>query len=145
MVWGPGWGWLDGGGFDPFWSRLREEQYATDLGIVYDYLLAIPTVEPTVAPTVAPTPEPGGVRQVAPASGWATLVCSYDWPCQWALAVVACESEDNPGAYNPDGPYLGLFQVWEGYSLNLYDPETNVAVAYGLYSSGGSGHWPYCP
>jgi len=76
---------------------------------------------------------------------WRTLVCSYDWPCEWALAVVDCESTNSPSAYNPAGPYIGLFQVWEKYGGNLYDPEVNVSKAYGLYQSGGSAHWPNCP
>ncbi len=72
-------------------------------------------------------------------------ICSYPWPCEWALAVIECESGGDPNAYNPAGPYVGLFQVWEGYGGNLYDPAVNVAVAWELYQSGGAGHWPHCP
>lgn len=79
------------------------------------------------------------------ASDWRGLVCSYDWDCDWALAVIACESGGNPNAYNPQGPYVGLFQIWVGHGDNLEDPTTNIAAAYSLYLSGGRGHWPNCP
>ena len=79
------------------------------------------------------------------ASDWRELVCSYDWDCDWALAVIACESGGNPNAYNPQGPYVGLFQIWGGHGSNLEAPTTNIAAAYSLYLSGGRGHWPNCP
>ena len=72
-------------------------------------------------------------------------ICAYPWPCEWALGVVACESSGNPNAYSSAGPYLGLFQIWQGYGGNLYDIETNIATAARLYSTGGAGHWPNCP
>ena len=75
---------------------------------------------------------------------WRDLVCSYDWDCSWALAVIACESGGNPNAYNQAG-YVGLFQIWQGFGPNLQDPATNVAAAYSLYRSGGPGNWPNCP
>ena len=75
---------------------------------------------------------------------WRDLVCSYDWDCDWALAVVQCESGGNPKAYNSSG-YVGLFQIWQGHGDNLTDPATNVAAAYSLYVSGGPGNWPNCP
>ncbi len=75
---------------------------------------------------------------------WQDLVCSYQWDCSWAMAVIMCESGGNPNAYNPQG-YVGLFQIWEGYGANLRDPATNIAAAYSLYLSGGPGNWPNCP
>jgi hypothetical protein len=90
---------------------------------------------PAAAP-VAPAPVVGG--------DWRDLVCSYDWDCDWALAVIMCESGGNPNAYNPAG-YVGLFQIWQGHGSNLRDPATNIAAAYSLYLSGGPGNWPNCP
>jgi uncharacterized protein YabE (DUF348 family) len=81
----------------------------------------------------------------ASVGSWRDLVCSYGWDCDWALAVIACESGGNPGAYNPAGPFIGLFQIWAGHGSNLNDPATNIAAAYSLYLSGGRGHWPNCP
>lgn len=90
-------------------------------------------------------PSPTGLPASVETNAFTELVCSYEWDCAWALAVVACESMNSPTAYNPAGPYLGLFQIWEGYSANLYDPATNVAIAWGLYNEGGAVHWPNCP
>ena len=90
--------------------------------------------EPTQAPQVAATYS----------GDWRDLVCSYDWDCDWALAVIQCESGGNADAYNSSG-YVGLFQIWQGHGDNLTDPATNTAAAYSLYVSGGAGHWPNCP
>lgn len=90
--------------------------------------------EPAQAPPVAATYS----------GDWHDLVCSYDWDCNWALAVIQCESGGNPNAYNSGG-YVGLFQIWQGHGDNLTDPATNIAAAYSLYVSGGAGNWPNCP
>lgn len=87
---------------------------------------------------------PAPLSVSSPALDWADLVCSYDWDCDWALAVIQCESGANPNAYNPAG-YVGLFQIWQGHGANLTDPATNIAAAYSLYLSGGRGNWPNCP
>jgi len=79
-------------------------------------------------------------------AGYRELVCAYSWDCEWALAVIQCESGGDPNAYNPAG-YIGLFQISQplyGAGLNLYDPAVNTAVAWSLYQSGGAGHWPAC-
>lgn len=81
----------------------------------------------------------------------AALVCAYPWPCEWALAVVACESSWDPRAYN-EGNY-GLFQVHylshvrrvDGPPEILYDPEVNVKMAYEIWSENGAAPWPNCP
>ena len=114
-----------------------------------------PTGTPTLAPTAVSAAVLDGARiGVRQRSGddlagaeWRSTVCAarYSWPCSWALGVVACESTWNPNAYNPDGPYLGLFQIWIGYGGNLYDPATNIETAARLYEDGGAGHWPNCP
>ena len=75
---------------------------------------------------------------------WSSLVCSYDWDCTWALAVIACESGGNANAYNPSGPYVGLFQVLDP-SGSLLNPAANVAAAYSMYLRQGSAPWPNCP
>jgi hypothetical protein len=96
----------------------------------------------------APPPvayEPPAAPAAVPYDGdWTAIVCSYDWDCSWALAVIQCESGGNPNAYNPAG-YVGLFQIYEGYGPNLRDPATNIAAAYALYLSGGGSLWPNCP
>lgn len=65
------------------------------------------------------------------------------------MRVAQCESTMNPSAYAA-GNY-GLFQVngihsaLVGGDLSaLYDPETNVRVAYSLYESRGWQPWGFC-
>lgn len=96
--------------------------------------------------STAVAPEPPSQPQRPPSGqDWGELVCSYGWDCAWALAVISCESGGNPSAYNPVGPYVGLFQIWEGFGGNLWDPAVNIAAAYSLYQTGGASHWPNCP
>lgn len=113
--------------------------------------LALEWYDPEPVDTVVYYSTAAEPRPVAPPAAsttysgdWQTLVCSYSWDCDWALAVINCESGGNPSAYNPSG-YVGLFQLWEGHGANLTDPATNIAAAYSLYASGGAGHWPNCP
>ena len=87
---------------------------------------------------------PAPTALTASSSAWSDLVCSYSWDCDWALAVIQCESAGNASAYNPTG-YVGLFQIWEGHGAGLRDPATNIAAAYSLYLSGGRSRWPNCP
>ncbi len=80
----------------------------------------------------------------AQSQDWRALVCSYDWDCDWAMAVIVCESGGYPNAYNPAGPYVGLFQILDP-SASLFDPATNIAEAYWKYRSQGPGAWWGCP
>ena len=89
---------------------------------------------------VAPPPE----VTAAPLISLEELVCSYGWDCSWALAVMYCESGGDPNAYNPAGPYVGLFQLLDP-SGTLFDPAVNIAEAYWKYLSLGPGAWRGCP
>lgn len=77
------------------------------------------------------------------------LICSYPWNCTMAMRVARCESTMNPRAYAA-GNY-GLFQVngihASQYQVSvdqLYDPVTNVRIAYDLYQRRGWQPWQYC-
>jgi hypothetical protein len=74
---------------------------------------------------------------------WRETVCSYNWDCSWALSVIACESGGNPNAYNPAGPYVGLFQLLDP-SRSLFDPAANIAAAYAKYQRQGRRAWGAC-
>jgi soluble lytic murein transglycosylase-like protein len=69
-----------------------------------------------------------------------------------ALRVAACESGFNPRAYNPAGPYVGVFQqdtgAWPGRARRYghpgaspFDTYANVDVSLRMARSEGWGHW----
>lgn len=60
---------------------------------------------------------------------------------RWAVRVVSCESNWDPNAYNPAGPYIGPFQVLNG---SAGDVRANTEQALSIYQRQGSGAWPNC-
>lgn len=82
---------------------------------------------------------------------WRGLVASI-WPTSEVdnvLAVMQCESGGNPNAHNTAGEdSRGLMQInvgpgahtqWASY--NLFDPETNLRLAYELWKTSGWSPW----
>jgi len=69
----------------------------------------------------------------------------------WA-ALAACESGGNPQAYNPAGPFYGLYQfmasTWHavgGVGLpSQATPDEQTFRAQILYQRSGAGQWPEC-
>ncbi len=131
------------------WRRVPPE-------VTSDYV-ATPTATPTPSPTPVPpppTPTPAPVSQwIQPYSigagveRWRGLVAGY-WPAEQvnnALAVMNCESGGNPNVTGAAGEW-GLFQIHPVHvarfgGANPYDPGTNVAVAYQIWSEQGWGPW----
>ena len=66
--------------------------------------------------------------------------------------LAKCESGLNPGAYNPAGPYYGLYQfdqgTWNSNGGSGSPANASVAeqtrVAYNLYQARGASPWPVC-
>jgi resuscitation-promoting factor RpfB len=94
-------------------------------------------------------PEPESAPPVAQPAGCA------DFPTTGGLnwcGLAQCESGLNPNAYNPAGPYYGLYQfdvqTWQAYggtgtpSGKSIDEQTRVA--YNLYQARGAAPWPVC-
>lgn len=66
----------------------------------------------------------------------------------WGLRVARCESGFNPRAYNPAGPYYGLFQFLMATfkatpygSGDIYDPVANANAAAWKFANGGASAW----
>jgi hypothetical protein len=75
------------------------------------------------------------------------LVEQYDWDVRTALAVMKAESGCNPDASNwtdshaqCDGSF-GLFQLACFWTDTPYNPASNVAKAYEIYSRSGWSPW----
>jgi hypothetical protein len=108
---------------------------------------------PVVASKPAPRPAP------VPASGPCDATCVKNLIQQafapygqtgidWGLRVAACESGYNANAYNPAGPYYGVFQFLMSTfkatpygSQNIFDASANVNAAAWKYGQGGAGAW----
>jgi hypothetical protein len=75
---------------------------------------------------------------------------------QTAAAVALAESGGNPMAYNPEvaalaPPQKGSYGLWQIYlnvhpefaGQNLFDPATNAAAAFSVYSAAGNSFSPW--
>ncbi len=115
---------------------------------------------PTIAtksqiPVAAPTPvEQQATAQVptpsAGCNGYLTLFSQYNWNVQDAIAICNAESSGNPNAthYDANGSVdMGLMQINSVHDnmvsspSQLYDPATNISVAYQIYSQSGWYAW----
>ena len=86
-------------------------------------------------------------RAYAEVPDWQSVVCTYDWPCDWAWATIECESSGMIDA-SSNPPYVGLFQIDSqlyGDMGDLRDPIVNIDAAYTLWARDGGVHWPNCP
>jgi hypothetical protein len=100
----------------------------------------------TEAPAAAPTVPSGGTDWGAGVEQWRSLVASF-FPADQvdtALRIMACESGGDPGAVNPSSGAAGLMQVMPDWAPKfgvsyeaLFDPATNLSIAYALYASEG--------
>jgi hypothetical protein len=80
-------------------------------------------------------------------SNYRYLVEQYDWDVRVAMAVMQAESGCNPEASNWNDRHstcigsFGLFQLGCFWTSNPYDPATNVAKAYEIYTGSGWRPW----
>lgn len=122
-----------------------------------------PTEAPAPIEVVEPAPEPVEPPPPPPAASPVLtneiehLVCSYDWPCLQALNIMWCESGGRPGAINmwtgTADPYDGVFGLYQialplhsglvaQYGGDVFNPATNIAVAYHLWLGNGRSWYP---
>lgn len=67
----------------------------------------------------------------------------------WMISTAACESGLRPNAYNPSGPYDGLFQFLPSTfaahgGTNIWDPVQQSQIAASMFAAGDSSAWPVC-
>lgn len=89
---------------------------------------------------VKQTPQQGCER-------YRSLISQYDWDVPTAMAVMQAESSCNPAAYSETRD-RGLMQInavhaakVDGQLDRLFDPTTNIRVAYSVYQSQGWNGW----
>jgi hypothetical protein len=106
-----------------------------------------PAAQPAAPAAPAPPPvsyPPGSVKDIITKAftpyGAAAVA--------WGLRVAGCESGYNPRAYNPSGPYYGLFQFLMSTfkatpygGQDIYDPVVNASAAAWKYHAGGARAW----
>jgi hypothetical protein len=123
--------------------------------------LHAPFTTPTPRPSPPPTHPP---RRAKPARTTHVTIPAAIWPHtavvadivaaanrwgvdpNWMLRIAACESGLRPNAYNPRGPYYGLFQFLMSTFLhngghNIWDPADQANVAAKMLAHGQAHQW----
>jgi soluble lytic murein transglycosylase-like protein len=105
----------------------------------------VPTAKPTARPTAnvpsAPAAAPGTIEAIIQQAADANGV-SYPW----MLKIARCESGLNPHAYNPSGPYYGLFQfLMSTFRANggtdIWDPVQQANITARMLAHGQAHQW----
>jgi soluble lytic murein transglycosylase-like protein len=137
--------------------QVPAERVARELP-VRDPDLILPAETPTPAPTAAPTPAPRpAATHVAipaappPAPGTIEAIiqaAANQWGVSypWMLKIARCESGLNPRAYNPSGPYYGLFQFLMSTfrangGTNIWDPVQQANITARMLAHGQAHQW----
>lgn len=129
-------------------SVARTPKVTLDKSVTGSKLVAAPTLQP---PTVSTRPVQTVAAQVTTfASGCSTydsLFRQYAWDVSVAEAICEAESSGNPYALSTTCD-RGLMQIncvhsdmVQGDLTALYDPTTNIAVAWKIYSADGWSPW----
>ena len=109
-----------------------------------------PTARPAARRTVA-TPDPPRVSYSG-AQIVAIITAAADArgvDPSWLISTAACEFGYNPYAYNPSGPYDGLFQFLPSTfrahgGTDIWDPTQQAQIAASMFAAGELGEWPVC-
>jgi soluble lytic murein transglycosylase-like protein len=111
---------------------------------------------PFPPPTPTPAPHKPNLRRVTvPASAWPhtavvaaiqAAAARYGVDPNWMLRIAKCESGLRPNAYNPRGPYYGLFQFLmstftHNGGHNIWDPADQANVAAKMLAHGQAYQW----
>lgn len=111
-------------------------------------LTTLPPAPHLSTPTPRPQPQvhyaAGSIKAIITAAG-----DRYGVSPSWLISTAECESGLNPRAYNPSGPYYGLFQFLRSTfaahgGTNIWDPTQQANIAASMFASGDSSAWPVC-
>jgi len=108
-------------------------------------------------PPPAPAPRKAAPRRAAavPANNWPhtavvadilAAAARYHVDGNWMLRIAQCESGLRPNAYNPSGPYYGLFQFLMSTFLhngghNIWDPADQANITAKMLANGQAHQW----
>jgi len=111
---------------------------------------------PPTTPTPTPAPKPKPRRAVSvPSASWPhnavvaaieAAAARYGVDPNWMLRIAQCESGLRPNAYNPRGPYYGLYQFLMSTFLhngghNIWDPVDQANIAAKMLAHGQAYQW----
>jgi soluble lytic murein transglycosylase-like protein len=128
-------------------THVHELDFAPD-PIPAPPALAIHLASATKKAAAGPVPgvsyAPGTVAAIIMAAAAAAGVDG-----NWMVRIASCESGLRPNAYNPSGPYVGLFQFLPSTfaahgGTNIYDPNQQANIAATMIAHGGARSWPVC-
>ncbi|MBV8445723.1 MAG: transglycosylase SLT domain-containing protein [Candidatus Dormibacteraeota bacterium] len=126
---------------------------------VMDHSLPRMLRERTPAPTPVPTPAPRPVIHrtpiAIPANSYSPnsiegiiAAAAQRWgvSASWMIGIARCESGLRPNAYNPHGPYYGLFQFLmstftHNGGTNIWNPADQANIAAKMLAHGQAYQW----
>lgn len=97
-----------------------------------------------------PAPVPGTSYSAAAVEAIITAAAQADGVSPtWMISTAECESGLRANAYNPSGPYYGIFQfVMSTFrahgGTDIWDPTQQAQIAASMFASGDSVAWPVC-
>ncbi|HZB97672.1 MAG TPA: transglycosylase SLT domain-containing protein, partial [Candidatus Sulfotelmatobacter sp.] len=109
----------------------------------------LPTPAPTPTPVPAPTPAAVALK-AAPKGSIEAIIrqAAAVWHVNgdWMVKIARCESGLNPRAYNPRGPYVGLFQFLPSTfrrngGTDIMDPADQSHIAAKMLAHGQAHQW----
>jgi soluble lytic murein transglycosylase-like protein len=97
-----------------------------------------------VTPTPAPTSTTAQIVAIITAAAE-----TYGVDPGWMISTATCESNLRPDAYNPSGPYVGIFQFLPSTfaahgGTDIWDPVQQSEIAASMFAGGDSSAWPVC-
>ncbi len=108
--------------------------------------LSTPRPHPKPQPAAAPAAHyaPGSIKGIITAAA-----NRYGVSPSWMISTAECESGLNPRAYNPSGPYYGLFQFLMSTfrahgGTDIWNPTQQSNIAASMFAGGDSSAWPVC-